>query len=84
LHTIDVNGTPNYNWHKARNIRETISKMSEHDKLHALDRINAELLLGNSPTDTKTLHYVQDLLNGQRPKNGIARKEVTSANTHPT
>lgn len=84
MRTIDVNGTSNYNWHKAHNIRETISKMSEQDRQHALDRINAELLLGNSPADTKTLHYVQALLKGQRPKNGIARKEVTSAETHST
>ena len=75
MHTINPNGTTNHKWHIAHNIRQTISSMTESERQNALLRIQAELhVLGNTPPKPELLQYIVPLLNGKRPKRGIARR----------
>lgn len=67
------NCTVNSKWHTAHNIRQTIEKMDEHDREHALVRIQAELLNNDNP-DPEVLDYVTTLLKGKAPRRGISRR----------
>lgn len=74
MYTINPNGTTNHKWHIAHNIRQTISSMTAAEKQNALLRITAELTFGTKTPDPYLLQYVTTLLNGKRPKNGIAHR----------
>jgi hypothetical protein len=74
MYTTNPNGTTNYKWHLAHDIRQSIAGMSDVEKQNTLLRIQTELTLGTKTPDPDLLQYITSLLNGKRPKNGIARR----------
>ena len=67
--------TPNYRWHLAHNIRQTISNMPEQEKTRCLENIQARANLLGLPHDPQVLQYVTTLLNNKEPRNGISRRK---------
>lgn len=69
-----TNSVANYKRFQARDIRKTIANMSDEQKQHALEQITlhhgACVLMGQT-FNQSTLEYVESLLNGKQPKNGL-------------
>jgi len=66
--------TPNSRWHTAHNIRRAVASMTEQEKAHCLEKIQANITLNEKPPDLTILKYTSDLLNGKEPRNGISRR----------
>jgi len=70
----DTNSVINYKRYQARDIHKTILAMSDEQKQKLLDDIQlrkgTHILMGEE-YNQKTCEYIESLLNGKRPKNGL-------------
>ena len=74
----DTLRTNNSKWHLSHNIRQTISTMPDERKQRLLDDIRLRRrccnLVGQS-YDTEVCQYIESLLNGRKPKNGLTGRQ---------
>lgn len=68
---LNANGTANYKWHLAHDLRQTIEKMTPEERRRALERIQAERLIRKP--DREMYRYVRNLLKGNTHCKGISR-----------
>ena len=71
------NQTANYNHHLARDIRATVRELTDERKQELLNEIQIRKgvnYLTNKEYDLQTCEYIESLLNGKQPKNGLSHK----------
>ena len=69
---INPNGTVNSRRHLAHDIRQTVTKMSEQERTHCLEAIQARAVLLEQQPNNELCQYITFLLNGKEPRKGIS------------
>jgi len=72
----DTNVVLDYHRHYTRDICKTVRTLSDEDKQQLLDQIQLQKGVHNlreQEYDQQTCKYIESLLNGKRPKNGLTK-----------
>ena len=72
----DTNAIINHSHYRTHDICKTVREMSPEQKQQLLDKIQLRKgvnNLANQPYDAETCEYIESLLNGKRPKNGLPK-----------
>jgi len=72
----DTNVTPNYRRHHTRSICAAVRSLPDDRKQQLLDQIQLQKgvrSLKEQEYDQQTCEYIESLLNGKRPRNGLLK-----------